>query len=254
VRPVTPVFQRHLREDTRTFANNLPGTRPLDLVDWLLVDEAHADQMALRDRLLRTRRQEVVAERPAAREPSLELLDMVLAHLAGRDDFIVGDDVTRPDGVRVPVERRDPLGTLGRLAQEDFCILLKQSTEHVLEGAVLCFPSRWLLSEKIGRPLTAIHRPVAPYDDDLARRVQRLFDGVRAGRPLWRANLLRHHVPDLFQPLAENAKVRQEPAQASYLRSERQCILRLPHTRAVVFSIHTTILGADAKAAPEGAA
>ncbi|MCY4290646.1 MAG: DUF3445 domain-containing protein, partial [Roseovarius sp.] len=28
-----------------------------------------------------------------------------------------------------------------------------------------------------------------------------------------------------------------------YLRSERQCILRMPKTRACIFSIHTYVLG-----------
>jgi hypothetical protein len=54
----------------------------------------------------------------------------------------------------------------------------RRGDEHVLTAAVLCFPASWHLADKIGRPLTTIHVPVKVYDETLARRVQRLFDGV----------------------------------------------------------------------------
>jgi hypothetical protein len=49
----------------------------------------------------------------------------------------------------------------------------------------------------------------------------------------------------LFQPVSETAKERREIGDEPYLRSERQCILRLPETGAVVFSIHTTVIRAE---------
>lgn len=222
----------------------LPGTRPLDPADWLVTDEAHAGQMALRDELVRNRRDEVIALDEAARAAAQELLALILEALSVRPAYAVGARVRRPDGTEVAPDRTDPLGTLGRVVQEDFCLLEKRGDEHVLTGAVLCFPSRWLLAEKFLRPLVRIHAPVAPYDEDVARRVQRLFDGVRPGRPLWRANLVRHRDPALFQPVSETAKEREQVGDEPYLRSERQCILRLPVTGAVVFSIHTTVIRA----------
>lgn len=124
--------------------------------------------------------------------------------------------------------------------QEDLCILEKPAgaAEHVLTGAVLCFPSAWTLAQKIGRPLMRIHAPVEEYDEGIGRRVQRLFDGVQVGRPLWRFNWLPTDDTALFRPKLEYAdKIR--AAGMAYLRSERQTILRLPRTRAVVFGIHT---------------
>ena len=93
------------------------------------------------------------------------------------------------------------------------------------------------------RPLTAIHIPIPEYDDSIARRVQRLFDGVQPGRPLMRINRLWHDNPALFQPgpRRDNSD-RGHPAAAPYLRSERQCLVRLPVSRAVVFSIHTFVV------------
>jgi hypothetical protein len=153
------------------------------------------------------------------------------------------EHVRRPDGLQAAVDWTDPLGTLGRITQQDFCILQKQGAEHVLTGAVLCFPASWTLDEKIGRPLLDIHTPVVEYTAGLASRVQRLFDGVQAGRPLWRFNALWYRDPALYQPRRAHAPRAPELAEeAGYLRSELQSILRLPKTRAAVFSIHTRVL------------
>jgi Haem-dependent oxidative N-demethylase, alpha subunit-like len=239
------VLHDRIRAATLDALGRLPGTRPLDPADWLITDEAHAGQMALRDHLILMRRDEVIAMDDSAREAAAELLETVLAALRDRPGYDVGETVMRPDGAAVAIDRLDPLGTVGRLVQEDFCLLEKRGHEHVLTGAVLCFPSRWVLAEKFLRPLVRIHQPVAPYDDDVARRVQRLFDGIKPGRPLWRANLVRHRDPALFQPVPETVKDRVEAEDAPYLRSERQCLVRLPDSGSVVFSIHTTLIRAD---------
>ncbi|MFP4274992.1 MAG: heme-dependent oxidative N-demethylase family protein [Paracoccaceae bacterium] len=234
-------------------APRLPGIAPLDPADWLHVDEAFAAQMAARARLLAARRDAVLRLDPAARPVAEELLDMVLDHLAAAPDYTVTqDEVLRPDGVRVRLDRDDPLGTAGLLVQEDLCLMEKRGDEHVLTGAVLCFPASWRLDEKFMRPLLGIHRPVAEYDADLARRVQRLFDGVRPGRPLWRFNALWYEDPSLHQPKSEADRRAHVRGEAPYLRSERQCVVRLPRTGAAVFSIHTYVLPRAAALATRG--
>ncbi|MFA3917804.1 heme-dependent oxidative N-demethylase family protein [Ruegeria hyattellae] len=235
---MTAILQRTIPYDPLT-PRPLPGMAPLRMEDWLLRDEVFAAQMAQRATLLETRRNDVLAMDEAARPAAEELLDLVLSHAYPG----AGPQVTRPDGVQVVIERADPMGTLGRLVQEDLCILLKQGDEHVLTGAVLCFPASWMLAEKYQRPLVVIHAPVAPYDEGIAKRVQRLFDGVQPERPLWRFNALWYVDPELHQPRSVHARRdAPEATAADYLRSERQCILRLPRTRAVVFSIHTYVL------------
>jgi dimethylamine monooxygenase subunit A len=251
-----PILQDRLFEApwAETSFRRLPGMRPVEPDAWLLVDEAYAAQMALRDRLLVERREAVLALLPEARDAAAELFDLVRAVLARRGDFAVGaGEVRRPDGRTVPLDAGDPLGTLGRLVQEDLCILQKQDDEHVLTGAVLVFPSGWTLAEKIGRPLMRIHRPVADYDRDIARRVQRLCDGLAPGRPLMRANLLWHRDPALHAPRREGAPKPAGAGDRTYLRSERQCLLRLPRTRAVVFTIHTAVVDAATLTAEERA-
>ncbi|WP_407493565.1 heme-dependent oxidative N-demethylase family protein [Pseudooceanicola sp. MF1-13] len=235
----------HDRIPYDTGEKSLPGIAPLDPADWVIRDEVFAQQMALRDQLITTRRDEVIALTDAGRAAAEELLQAVLDDLAGDEGYLIDADIVqRPDGVRVTLDRNDPLGALGRLVQQDFCLLQKPDggDEHVLTGAVLCFPAGWMLAQKIDRPLIRIHVPVPSYDDDIARRVQRLFDGVQVGRPLWRYNALGYVDPALFQPRAEGVPKYGDEGQQRFIRSERQTILRLPQTRAVVFGIHTFVV------------
>jgi hypothetical protein len=73
--------------------------------------------------------------------------------------------------------------------------------------------------------------------------VQRLFDGIRSGRPLWRFNALNYADPTLHQPRSESdRRPERHDDTAAYLRSERQSLWRLPRTQAVVFGIHTFVV------------
>ena len=224
----------------------LPNVAPLSMNDWLLADEAFAAQMAERERLIAGQRDAVIAMDEGARAAAEELLQTVLGVLPGafrRED----SRVIRPDGVAVGIDTSDPMATLGRLVQEDLCLLEKRDgAEHLLTGAVLCFPAGWRLAQKYMRPLSEIHSPIPEYDAAIAARVQRLFDGVRPDRPLVRWNRLWHDDPALFQPgPRQHDTDRAEPRTAPYFRSERQCLVRLPETGAVAFSIHTYVVARD---------
>lgn len=238
---MTVILQRDIPYDPLA-PNPLPGIRPADPENWLHRDDAFAAQMQLRSELLTQHRSEVLAQSYEALEPAQELLDLVLAQVCPG----ATGQVTRSDGVTIRVDRSRPLETLCQLVQEDFCILQKQGDEHVLTGAILCFPASWTLSEKFMRPLTSIHAPVDAYDANIARRVQRLFDGIQPGRPIWRYNVLWYRDAKLFQPRrADQRRAPQDHGSGRFLRSERQTLLRLPQTNAVVFAIHTYVLSAD---------
>lgn len=243
---MTEILQRRLPFDPHA-VQPLPGVAPLDPDDWTMTDDAYAGQMGRRGELLSARRGEVLMAEEGALEPAREVLEMALDLFRrdpGRGFMLEAGAVRRPDGVGMKVDRDAPLLTLGHLLQEDICILEKRGEEHVLTGAVLCFPASWRLDEKFGRPLTDIHVPVAKYDADVARRVQRLFDGVQAGRPLWRFNRLWYQDAELHAPRSVHAPRRpgSGATDGPYLRCERQTILRLPVTGAVVFAIHTFVL------------
>ncbi|MEK9758023.1 MAG: DUF3445 domain-containing protein [Paracoccaceae bacterium] len=237
------IFQSKIPYDV-SLERALPAISALDPAQWLIVDDAYVGQMAERERLLSTQRDVVTVLDEGARASAEELLSEVLKFLNTLAEFTIKQDhVTCPDGRHVRVDPSDPLATLGRLVQNDFCILQKVDGEHVLTGAVLCFPASWSLSEKFMRPLSIIHEPVKTYDDNITKRVQRLFDGIKSGHPLWRFNALNYATPELFQPRSQNDRRKiPQKTEARFFRSERQTLIRLPKTGAVVFGIHTFIL------------
>lgn len=236
-----------------------PGLSPLDPVEWLPVDPDFAEQMAYREDLLRRVPDVVLAMQRGAEHAVAEMFDTVLQHLADRTDYALdGGALTRPDGVRVAIDAGHPLETLTQLCAADFCLLSPDDAggEYRLIAATLCFPSRWLLAEKIGHPLTVIHDPVPDYDDSLAKRVNRMFEALRVDRPLVRINWLVHAAPELHLPLGLSDKLvaRADPAQGIYLRTERQTLHRLPETGAVVFGIKTTLCPLEALTAVQATA
>lgn len=238
--------------DART--RRLPGILPVEGRDWLRVDEAYAAQMALRDRLIAGREAAVHALLPEGLSAAAELYGAVLHWLRAEPGFQVGTaSVRRPDGVEVALDAAEPLKTLGRLVQEDLCLLQSEGGEYRLTGAVLCFPASWTLAQKLGRPMTGIHEPVPVYDEDLSRRVNRLFEAIRPEQPLWRMNFLTYDDFVLHQPRREG-ETRPPPKDHVFVRSERQCLIRLPISRAVVFTIHTYVVDAGTLTAEELAA
>jgi hypothetical protein len=232
----------------------LPGIQPVQGRDWLRVDEAYAGQMALRDRLIAGQPEVVHATLPQARPAAEELYDTVLDWLRHEPGFTVSAaDVIRPDGVTVPLNPAEPLLTLGRLVQQDLCLMQPNGTEYDLTAAVLCFPASWTLAQKLGRPMTGIHQPVEIYDAALAARVHRLLSAIRPEQPLWRMNFFTYDDFMLHHPRVEG-DWRRQPTGKSYVRCERQTLLRLPRTEAVLFAIHTIVVDANQLGAEDYAA
>lgn len=228
-----------MEEKTR----RLPGLNPVDAGDWLRVDEVYGDQLAYREELLRTKRSAVLRMSDKAKAAALELLEQVLVEILLLEGFASeGDNVTCPDGRTVVVDRLEPLLTLGHLVQEDFAILEEIDNEHVMTGALLCFPASWSLDEKFNHGLIAIHKPVDEYTPELGKRVQRLFDFIQPERAMWRGNYLVYSNPDLHQPRREENRRTVDRDSKTWVRVERQCLVRLPVSRAVIFSIHTYVV------------
>lgn len=240
---MTEVLHTAMPDDMRDM-RALPGVQPL-VGPWLRVDEAYAGQMALRRSLIAERLTDVYRVTPGAQEACAEVFEQVMPLLPALGFGVSDDRVRCPDGAVVMLDA-PPLVVLGQLIQSDICVLQKLDDEHVLTAACLCFPASWSLQDKIGHPLVRIHAPVDSYDAGMATRVQRLFDGVQVGRPLWRFNQLSYMDPDLYQPRPEQApRAHPAAADAVYTRSERQSLIRMPRTGAVVFAIHTYLVRAE---------
>jgi hypothetical protein len=195
--------------------------------EWLLTDERRDEELALKEQLLRERRDEVLITLPDldTAPACAELLRML-------------------DGNGRHSARFSPeFGALARaalLVQEDLCLLLRDEHGHLVLGAAcVCFPSHWKLAEKMGKPAWDIHAPVPRYGHELAAKVDTFLDRLRPPSVMKRRNWTIHESPDLFAPHAPDMADTTIPPDDLWLRSERQTLRRLPETEAVVFTIRT---------------
>jgi hypothetical protein len=243
-----PICQSHLPVAPwmDALGARLPGLQPVADGDWLRIDDAFAGQMAYRDHLLATRRDDVVMRAGNIDDAERQLLAQVIENVLALPGFTRTDSgIRRPDGVVVnPDAEASPIIAAARLAQEDFLILEQTPDGHMLQSAVLCFPASWSLSQKIGRNMLRIHQPVERYDDNIARRVNRVMDVLQQGNAVWRANVLCYNDPELHQPRLEHERRPFDPSLPTWVRVERQSLKRLTPT-TTVFAIHTYLVPID---------
>ena len=215
------------------------GIRTLDLDDWLVVDDRYADELDLKRRLLSERPDDVFAARP--RSPRRQ-------RGGARADHPPGSPPTTPTCHPDPRGCRAgaaPVGCGGADGAGGPLRAARARRPLRLEAASLCFPSHWRLHEKLGRSLAAIHAPVPHYAEELEGKVDRFFDRLRIDRPVVRRNLSVHCHDDLYRPEPHESPDSFAPDASGidgvWLRSERQTLVRLPRTGAVLFTIKTQL-------------
>jgi dimethylamine monooxygenase subunit A len=229
------------------------GLVALDLEQWIEPDGRFVEELSEKDRLLTERHGDVVGALPGSEAAQNEVLELLTEHMARRHSGLLrieGDELTvPPTGVTY---RRDEwsgaaIDLAGRLAQEDFCLMAPGPHGYTLEAASLCFPSRWRLAEKLGRPMTIIHEPVPGFADKLARPVDRFFEHLHADRPVWRVNWSVNDDPALFQPVrrqeadTDEAITDANAGERLFVRCERQTLRRLANTGWILFTIKTYV-------------
>ncbi len=205
------------------------GLRRLDPAAWLLVTEHYDAEIAAKRRLVDDDA-DVMACEPGAEPAVAETLALVEAFLGAHHPAL------RPSRRPAP-----PLERVGLSVQEDLCWLAPGDGGHRLVAAFVAFPAHWRLADKIGRPLAAIHEPVPGAGARLAAPMERLFAALAVDRPVWRANWSIVDDPQLHQPVRRSAERAGTPAEAMFLRVERQTLRRLPRTGLVLFTIHTLV-------------
>jgi dimethylamine monooxygenase subunit A len=214
---------------------------------WFELDTQYQADMAEKQRLLAERQTDVFAAPAGTEAAATESLQLIAANLCdSHPDWFASDgDLIHNRLTNVVLDPRvdHPLLCAGRLVQEDLCLI----QDGAFTAGILCFPSRWRLAEKIGRPLAAVHAPVPLYPDRLAQPVDRFMRHLRPGRIACRLNWSILDDPALFQP---EGKWRSDPnhgvtvenaGETLFLRVERQTLRRLPETNAVLFGIRVHV-------------
>lgn len=228
------------------------GIRTLPPADWLEVDDDADHQMTARRKLLDQKPLEVVGALPGSEAGQNELLDLLLAYLArhqgDRYDVSSKSVLDRGSGQRFELmpEPHAPFMMIGRLVQEDFCLLQQHGSTYRLVGAVLCFPAHWRLRDKMGRSLLDIHEPVPGFADQLGTPITKLFERLDDRRPVQRLNWSLVDTDELYLP-PEHRRSKADLTAANigarlWLRVERQTLRRLPVSQDIVFGIRTYLI------------
>jgi dimethylamine monooxygenase subunit A len=204
------------------------------MADWLDVGSDRDDLLSLKATLLAERYDDVFA-----------LLDDRANEEGAEAARLVRDNMRTyyPDVVLAAPDHLSPLDAAGRLVVEDLCLMGERHGQLVLTGASLCFPNRWRLADKLGHTMADIHVPVAQYAEHVGSATDSFLERLSVDRPVWRANWGVVDDPTLFQPTGHGltgGATSANPAEL-FLRVERQALIRLPETRAILFSIRTLV-------------
>ena len=200
------------------------GVKPLDLAQWFVRDEEWEPTLAMKQALISERRESVVCYRDDAHEVAQEAAELVLEWL-GKTTNRTGVDALVDAALAVP----DDLTVLRSIAGDD-------GEQLPFVAGVVCSPSRWQLSEKIGLDMMAVHKPVALYAEHIGTAVDTTLARLSPEKPIWRSNWTLEDHPALFQPHSPTKPLVEHPSEL-WIRIERETLRRLPHTRGILFTI-----------------
>jgi hypothetical protein len=212
--------------DGKPFRLNM-GLRSLEQGDWLEGGEDLLAQITERVELAESAREVVYQVLPGYESAIEELIARLTRNLEAfhSHNYEVHEKTIthRATSSSINVGHPDALLHLASIIGEDLVVLARENIEwRIVAGAVL-FPSRWKLSEKLGKGMDAVHAPVPGYATALAPFMTATFDKVSVERPVWRKNWSLHSTADLHQPTSIH-----HPAEPRdyWWRTERQTLTR----------------------------
>lgn len=243
------------------------GLMALPEAEWFEPADDFAGQLREKRRLLAERHDDVFRAVPGSEAAQAAFRDALFDHLPRAHP-----DLYRCDGDHLVIPALDerwpraadlaPLDQAARWVQEDLCLMQPdEDGKWRLTAASVCFPTRWRLEQKIGRPLDEIHSPAPQLTEKLARPMARFFDQLKPGRGVWRLNWSVLDDPALYQPTGHSRTDNRDDITAEnagdrlWLRAERQTLRRLAEGRAILFTIRIHVRPLkDLAAKPEAAA
>jgi dimethylamine monooxygenase subunit A len=213
------------------------GLAPVDIGAWIEPDGRRDAELALRAEIFARDGRDAFDALPGSEAAQAEVAERLSEHL--RHNF---PDLpltqTRPGEA--------PLLAISRNVQEDLLVLTREPTGWTLVAGSLCFPSTWRLREKIGRPMDLIHAAVPGFPGRFSELVGRIFDNLQPDALVERHNLSIYDDGELRHDGVRKGVVK-FPADAAvadlaHVRVERQTLLRLPKTGAVLFTVRVRAL------------
>ncbi|GAB3321904.1 heme-dependent oxidative N-demethylase family protein [Haliea atlantica] len=230
------------------------GLAPLDASTWILPARDASSWLKHKQSVRSRLGERAYAVLPVADAAAEELQRILLEHLltehGGR--WQRGDGCLRipAQGLVLPVSGagREALWHASLWVAEDLVLMQADDCgRYRLTAASLCSPSHWQLEDKLGKTLPEIHAPVPGFARELDARVARFFGHLKTARPVQRYNWGLQRGRGRCQ-----RQDSPEEGQDLHYRVERQTLLRLPQSRAVVFTIRVMLAPLASLAARPG--
>ncbi len=252
---LTPVLPIHTPYDGSSKLFQI-GLKQLDLANWIEIDDTFDFQLTEKRRIYDEHADRVFVAEPGTEDAQAEVLALLTEHLPARFP-----ERYQLDGKRLAVtghpeldglETRDlpPLHKASLLIQEDLILMRRGEEGWRLAAGALCFPSSWLLTEKFGKPMSAIHQPVPGFGPGTrnAGLIDRMFDKLQIVQPVERFNWSIQSGDALYHPLSNAGRIDRatgrpirfsdiEAAARAFIRVERQTLRKLPSSSDILFTI-----------------
>jgi hypothetical protein len=230
------------------------GLKQLDLANWIEIDDSFDFQLAEKRRIHAEHGPRVFVAEAGTDDAQAEVLALLRAHLPARfpERYQIKDGNLTVAGHPEAGEAQGmpPLKHASLLVQEDLIVMRRGKNGWRLAAGSLCFPSSWVLTEKFGKPMSAIHEPVPGFGPGTrnADLIDRMFDRLQVAQPVERFNWSIQSGEALYHPLSNDERIDRATgrptrfpdagsAAGAFIRVERQTLRKLPLTGDILFTI-----------------
>ncbi|MGI9351911.1 MAG: heme-dependent oxidative N-demethylase family protein [Rhizobiaceae bacterium] len=228
------------------------GLRPLDLVNWIEVDEYLLRYLEEKLRLMSEIPGKVFVSEAGSEAAQQEVLDLLVPHLTETFPEIYSrfSNSIQLEGLDRRVDLDDPqlmpLLKAAYLVQEDLVLMRKGESGWRLSAGSVCFPSSWVLLEKFGKAMHKIHAPVPGFAKGTrnAMMIERVFDNLLVEQPVERFNWSVYSDDVLYHDdrFGEHFPADEgEESTPYFLRIEHQTLRKLPISGDILFTIRIHI-------------
>ncbi len=209
-RPSTPVDPALTAFGDRPFRHRM-GLKPAGPAEWFVPDPAFEFDIGEKRRRL-------------TEDPRRVLLSESGADHAARQ-------------AAVAVAGTESLLEAGLSVQADLVVLGRQRDSWRFMAGMVCFPTAWEPTEKLGLSVMAIHEPVPGYADEIGSAVDRYLDRLGPDRVQWRRNWSLTTSDQLWLRPGRSEAPIGDTGSDVWFRSERQTFRRVGEG-IIVFGIH----------------
>jgi hypothetical protein len=225
------------------------GLTPIDEAGWIEQDALLGEQLALKETILAQERAAAFGALGGSEGGQGEVLRLLSAHLPAhfpqtyRRD---GETMWIAPGDRLVALSGEPaLLSAARLVQEDLLLMRRDAGGWRLVAGALCFPSTWVLTEKLGRDMDAIHAPAPGFAGWMADMVARIFDNLKPDQLVERFNWSIYGDAQLRYAQSKQDPLQRfppaRPVTHAHVRVERQTLRRLPESGDILFTVRVHV-------------